>query len=321
VIDDPPRELARAATSAGRSRAWRRAKWTVVAVAATLCALVLAGGVDLVVLEHRLRHVAVRFPDGGSGSTWLVVGSDARRGAGPRRAGQRADVILLVHTGAPHASVISVPRDLLLWSQDGGVERAALAFNDGPQRLVDGLCRTLGVPVTHLAIVTMHGFEDIVDAVGGLSVRIPAPVRDRRAGLELDRSGVTHLSGAQALALVRSRHPQHLVNGSWTRVGEHAGAVTRSRTAAALFAAIRSRARSARRNPISLQRVLWTATGAITLDRGAGLTDLLGLVNGSGRLTALPAARLPRTIAVLADAATRRVLDAAGYPSSCTPAG
>jgi LCP family protein required for cell wall assembly len=294
-------------------------KWAVVAVAAALSAMTLAGGVDMVVLEHRLNHVAVRFPEGGTGETWLVVGSDERNRRGPRFAGHRADVILLVHVGAPGPSIISVPRDLLMRTEAGGVERAALAFDRGPQALVDGLCRTLGVAATHLVVVTMDGFADIVDALGGITVHLAAPVRDRKAQLEIDRAGAVHVSGSDALALVRSRRPEHLVDGVWVGTGEHAGARLRSRNAAAVFNAIRSRARGARHNPVTVQRTLWAATGAMTLDSGAGLTGLLALLNSHGRLAVLPAAPLPRTIALLANARTRAVLAAAGYPPTCTP--
>jgi hypothetical protein len=59
----------------------------------------------------------------------------------------------------------------------------------------------------------------------------------------------------------------------------------------------------------------------MTLDAEAGLNDLLDLLASRGRFTVLPAAPLPRTIAVLADRQTRRALRAAGYPPSCTPRG
>jgi LCP family protein required for cell wall assembly len=290
-----------------------------VGVAAMLCALILATGIDYAVLDHRLKHVAVRFPDAGPGQTWLLIGSDERDRPGVRFAGQRADVILLVHLGAPRSSLISVPRDILLKDAQGGVERAALTFDGGPQQLIDGLCRTLGVAPTHLAIVTMHGFADIVDELGGLTVRIREPVRDHKARLEIDHAGQVHLDGAAALALVRSRHPLLLVDGGWTRLGERAGARARSRNAAAMFTALRRKARAARAHPLTLQRTLWATTGALTLDEGAGLSDVLDLLNSQGRLTVLPAAPLPRTIATLADGRTRQALRAAGYPESCSP--
>lgn len=293
------------------------AAWPVIAFAATMCALTAAGGIDAVLLEHRLRHVSITFPQGGPGETWLLVGSDGTQHGAP---GERADVILLVHTGAPHTSLISVPRDLLLTRAEGGVERAALTYAEGgPQALVDGLCRTLGVPATHLAVINRRGFRDVVDALGGVTVHISEPVRDRKANLEVDETGDVHLDGADALALVRSRHPQRLVGGTWLGVGERAGAITRARNAAAVFNAIRSQAGDLRANPIRLQRTLWTATGAITLDADSDLTDLLGLVHAHGPLTVLPAGRLPRTIALLLNERTRGVLAASGYPPTCTP--
>jgi LCP family protein required for cell wall assembly len=320
VDTDVPTELAAAPA---RSRRWRRTKRVVVAVAATLCAVILAGWVDEVVLDSRLGTVSVALPDGGPGSTWLIIGSDAfpNPHQSPRFAGQRADVILLVHTGSPHASVISVPRDLLIADPEGGLERAALTLDSGGvQQLVDGLCRTLGVGVGHIVELTRDGFADIVGAVGGVTVRVHTPVRDPSVALEIDDTGAVHLDGSQALALVRSRHPQYLRDGVWIRLREHAGARARTRNAGEVFAALRHAARGLRWNPLRLQRVLWAVTGNVRVDADTDLTDLVGLLHGSGRLRVLPAAPLPNTIAVHATDGTRAVLAAAGYSRSCTPA-
>lgn len=319
VDTDVPTEPA---TAPARSRRWRAAKRAVVAFAATLCALTLAVWVDEIVLDSRLGTVSVALPGDGPGSTWLIVGSDAfsRPHESPRFAGQRADVILLVHTGAPHASVISVPRDLLINDPQGGLVRAALTLDSGgPQELVDGLCSTLGVGVGHFAMLTRNGFADIVDATGGVTVRVDAPVRDPSVGLEIDDTGAVHLDGTQALALVRSRHPQYLRDGAWVRLGEHAGARARARNAGEVFAALRHAARGLKWNPLRLQRVMWAVTGNLRVDHGTDLTDLIGLLHSSGRLRVLPAAPLPQTIAVHATERTRAVLEAAGYSGSCTP--
>lgn len=305
-----------------RSRRWRRTKRAVVVLAATLCALTLAAWVDELLLDARLGTVSVALPDDGPGTTWLIVGSDAfpNPHESPRFAGERADVILLVHTGAPHASVISVPRDLLISNPQGGLERAALTLNSGgPQELVDGLCSTLGVGVGHFAVLTRRGFADIVDAAGGVTVHLTAPVRDPSVGLEIDSTGAVHLDGSQALALVRSRHPQYLRDGGWSRLGENAGARARARNAGEVFDALRHAARGLKWNPVRLQRVLWAVTGNIRVDDGTDLTDLIGLLHGSGRLHVLPAAPLPQTIAVQTTDHTRAVLAAAGYSASCTP--
>jgi LCP family protein required for cell wall assembly len=312
-----------AAVAPARSRTWQRAKVSVVAFAAAMCTLVLLAWVDELVLDSRLSTVAVALPPGGAGSTWLIVGSDAFPNAhrSPRFAGHRADVILLVHTGPPRASIISVPRDLLIADPQGGLERAALTLDSGgPQELVDGLCTTLGVGVGHFAMLTRAGFADIVDAAGGITVRVPTPVRDPSVGLMIDRTGAVHLDGAQALALVRSRHPQYLRDGVWIRLREHAGARARARNAGEVFAALRRAGSDLRENPLRLQRVLWDVTGNLTVDRGTGLTDLLGLLHGSARLQVLPAAPLAHTIAMHATERTRAALAAAGYAGGCSPA-
>jgi LCP family protein required for cell wall assembly len=307
-----------------RSLAWRRTKLAVVVFAALLCAVTLATWVDEIVLDARLDTVPVALPDDGPGTTWLIVGSDAFPGTheSPRFAGARADVILLVHTGAPRASVISVPRDLLISNPEGGLERAALALDSGgPQELVDGLCSSLGIDVGHFALLTRFGFADIVDAAGGITVRVPLPVRDPSVSLEIDNSGAVHLDGAQALALVRSRHPQYLRDGRWVRLREHAGARARARNAGEVFDALRRAASDLKWNPLRLQRVLWAVTGNVRVDDATDLTDLIGLLHGAGRLRVLPAAPLPQTIAVRATDRTRAVLAAAGYEGSCTPHG
>jgi LCP family protein required for cell wall assembly len=307
-----------------RSVAWRRTRIATIAFAAAMCAVLLAAGVDAFWLEARLEQFSVALPDDGPGSTWLLIGSDAfpNPHESPRFAGSRADVILLVHTGPPRTSVISVPRDLLLGTEQGGVERAALALDSGgPQELVNGLCRSLGVAVGHVAMLTRDGFAAVVDAAGGVTVQLRTPVRDRSVGLDIEDAGTVHLDGVQALALVRSRHPQYLIDGTWRGLREHAGARARARNAGAVFNALRRQADGLSGHPLRLQRVLWAVTGALRVDAGTGLTDLIGMLHGTGRLRVLPAARLPYTIAVQADERTRAVLGAAGYPATCVPPG
>lgn len=323
MTSDDTGALTEVTAAPARSVAWRRSKLTVVVIAALLCAVTLAAWVDEIVLDARLGTVSVALPDDGPGTTWLIVGSDAfpNPHESPRFAGARADVILLVHTGAPHASVISVPRDLLISNPQGGLERAALTLDSGgPQELVDGLCSTLGVGVGHLAVLTRNGFAAIVDATGGVTVHVPTPVRDPSVGLEIEDTGTVHLDGSQALALVRSRHPQYLRDGVWVRLHEHAGARARARNAGEVFDALRHAASGLKWNPVRLQRVLWTVTGNVRVDSGTDLMDLVGLLRGTGRLRVLPAAPLPQTIAVRATERTRGALAAAGYSGSCTPA-
>ena len=80
-----------------------------------------------------------------------------------------------------------------------------------------------GVRVDHYVMVNLNGFVDVVEAMGGLWVDIPARVRDERYALETGgrkiqvtfRPGCQLLDGRHALAYARTRHQ----DGDWTRMG------------------------------------------------------------------------------------------------------
>ena len=74
-----------------------------------------------------------------------------------------------------------------------------------------------GIEVDHFAWFDFEGFENVVDAVGGVEICLEYPVRDRKAELDLP-AGCTDATGAQALSWVRSRKTQQLIGGSWRSV-------------------------------------------------------------------------------------------------------
>ena len=57
----------------------------------------------------------------------------------------------------------------------------------------------------------------MIDEVGGIEICVANAVRDRDAELALP-AGCTNATGAQALAWVRSRHTQELVDGTWRTI-------------------------------------------------------------------------------------------------------
>ena len=179
---------------------------------------------------------------------------------------------------AGSTTVLSVPRDVVV---DGG--RLAVSWLDGPQATLDGLCG-LGIPSDHLVTVDLAGFAALVDAAGGLDVDVPRPVRDPAAGLELRAAGPQHLDGDTALAMVRSRHPQELVDGGWAPapVDPDGRASTAATVLRALADAVRAR-------PWRLQQVGWAASGALSLDGGTSPGDLAELLTADlGQPVVLP---------------------------------
>lgn len=295
-------------------------------MAAAFVLVIAAGAVtDFFLLDNRIRHVKIAFHHSTSGQTWLIVGSDSRASVpgGPNVygtttavPGQRADVVLLVHSDGTYTHVLSLPRDLLVSPKAGEIDRLTLTLQLGPQAVVDSLCNTLNVAVTRFVEITMAGFAHVVDTVGGVTVTIPYPIRDAFTGLNITRTGQVHLNGTQALALVRSRTPQQLIRGRWVGASEPAGAADRTRWAGTVFTALQHKAKNAVPDPFAMQSLAWAGTGALTTDNHTGLTDLFGL-RGAGAITDVPAAPVGKTLAVSPDAATTAALHAAGLTSSC----
>ncbi|HET6749743.1 MAG TPA: LCP family protein, partial [Actinomycetes bacterium] len=115
----------------------------------------------------------------------LVVGSDTRQGLRDggfgEAAGQRSDVIMVVHLvpDLRHAAVMSIPRDLYV--PVAGTGRSAKinsALNRGPGQLVQTIQQRFGIPIHHYLLVNFDGFREAVDALGGVAMYFPRPVRD-----------------------------------------------------------------------------------------------------------------------------------------------
>lgn len=150
--------------------------------------------------------------------TFLIIGSD--------ESGALADVVIYLleptNGGAPY--IVSLPRDLYIESPcTQQYARINVNLNgcgsevSGPVLVAVAVELFTGIPVDHFVLVDFDGFEDIVDAMGGVELCFEQPTRDRKSHFEVP-AGCIEASGELALAWVRSRHTQILVNGSWTTV-------------------------------------------------------------------------------------------------------
>jgi LCP family protein required for cell wall assembly len=150
--------------------------------------------------------------------TILALGTDVRSdqyGSG------RADVMRAVRVDfqGRRVTALEFPRDL--WVKIPGIEsnlktdyqklNTAYAHGHGPSLLVQTLDLNFGLKVDHYIVANMNVFVDVVDALGGLDITIPAGGIDGRTST--DRSarlvfleGPQHLSGEQALTLARIRN-------------------------------------------------------------------------------------------------------------------
>ena len=273
---------------------------------AGLAALVAVGvavaavAADAAVLLRRSPTVTVTTPGSGEGTAYLLLASDSRERLddGDRRryadrmqaTGERADLVMVLRRpegGEPE--LVSLPRDLYVGSRANGRHRLGLALSRGPQAVVTALCGDLGIGVDHVAVLDFRGLIDLVDTVGAVVETSTPPTRDDRAGLHLDRPGPHHLDGQQALAWVRSRHPQVLVDGRWASPAHWDP--TRTSHAVEVLGQVAKRLDG----PLAAHRVAWSAAPRVRRDTGLGVRAAASLALDlraalqSGRVRTVPA--------------------------------
>ena len=138
----------------------------------------------------------------------LVLGVDRR----PSEAGgapSRSDTMMLaqVSPGSGRVQLLSVPRDLLVEVEPGVEDRINTAYTyggvEGATAAVENLT---GIPVDRHAIVDFGGFEEAIDALGGVTLEVEEPIT---VGIEGRRvyipAGRQELGGLEALAYARYR--------------------------------------------------------------------------------------------------------------------
>ncbi|HMJ73440.1 MAG TPA: LCP family protein [Solirubrobacterales bacterium] len=86
----------------------------------------------------------------------------------------RADTLMLIRAGGGAFRKLSIPRDSYaeIPGQSPQKINAAYAFG-GAKAQIEAVEDFLGIEVDHVAIVDFTGFEDLIDAVGGVKVDVP----------------------------------------------------------------------------------------------------------------------------------------------------
>ena len=181
---------------------------------------VVAGGLWMDSSLHRIAALA-DYPDRpatGTGTTWLLVGSDSRQGltrkeerqlaTGRDIGGRRSDTTMILHIpdngGRP--TLVSLPRDSYLPIPGYGTNKLNAAYSfGGPKLLAETVQNATGLRIDPYMGIGFGGFVNVVDAVGGVRMCLPGPMNDPKAGLHL-KAGCQVLNGKQALGFVRTRN-------------------------------------------------------------------------------------------------------------------
>ena len=281
-------------------RRWPR-RVLIGAIVVVLVAIAAAGG-GYLYLRNRLGQIKKIDIAGAKDSSVsqpmniLLTGSDSRAGessgdaqhfgSASQVAGQRSDVIILVHLDPRTASaaMLSIPRDMLVTlAGSGRLNKINVAFDQGPSELVQTISQNFGITVNHYAAVNFQGLQKLTDAVGGVCLNFPYPVRDgsptgrgNESGLNIPTAGQHVLNGTMALAFVRSRYYQYYKNGSWHPEGT--GDIGRIQRQHEYMRALATRSiHEAKHNPLTANAVINRAVNDVTVDSGLSSSDILGL--------------------------------------------
>ena len=145
---------------------------------------------------------------------YLILGTDRL----PGQTEWRTDSIMLIgiDRAQGRAAVLSVPRDLWVqipnygWGRINQVDYLGerKQAGNGPLFVSQVLSQTLGVSTGHWVRIQMDGFQDMVNAIGGVTVHLDCPFFELPYGSNQYftlPAGDIHLDGATAYRYVRLR--------------------------------------------------------------------------------------------------------------------
>lgn len=224
----------------------RTLKWVGIAVLGWILLSFLAFAVSAQLQSFKLSGEAKDALHGNpflltSAQTILVLGTDARppdtkepgaphskkcfeqqsHGDAPHdgcEAGEyRADTLMLIRAGGGTFNKLSIPRDSYAEIPGNSPTKINAAYAFGGAALqIKTIEDFLGIEIDHVAIVDFTGFEDLINAVGGVEVEVPHKLcAEISGGAGHGQGGVTlrlhpgtnTLDGEKALAYSRVREP------------------------------------------------------------------------------------------------------------------
>jgi LCP family protein required for cell wall assembly len=253
-----------------------------MAVLLVFVVAVVAGGWWMDTSLHRTAALAdyPERPAAGSGTTWLLVGSDSRQGLTPAEQAElttgddmgngRTDTILLVHipsiASSTPSTMVSIPRDSYVPIPGYGQDKINAAFSEGGATLLaQTVEQATGVRVDHDAEIGVEGVATMVDAVGGVTMCPAEPINDPLAGIDLP-AGCQKLDGRNALGFVRSRATPRADLDRMIHQREFMSALLHRAASPAVLL-----------NPLRWYPMAHAASGALTVNEGDHIWDLARL--------------------------------------------
>jgi len=279
----------------GRILAGRFAIALVVA-ATTMVGAVVAVNYVIDVKLNSVTRVGLHTAAASSGPlNFLLVGSDSRAftngnasaqkafGTDQSNGGQRSDTMMVIRVDPDHQRtlVVSFPRDMWVNVPGQGRTKINSAYNDGPQKVIDTLKADYNININHFVRVDFQSFQGVVNAIGSVPVYVPYQARDDLTGLYSPSPGCKSLTGADALAYVRSRDLQYYSQSKKRWMPADAvpdiDRIARQQQFIKQLAGIA--VQKSLRDPLVGNQILNRVLENLTVDKGLSKNDVLTLVD------------------------------------------
>jgi LCP family protein required for cell wall assembly len=193
----------------------------------------------------------------------------------------RADTLMLIRAGGGAFRKLSIPRDAYaeIPGQSPQEINAAFAFG-GAGAQIEAVEDFLGTEIDHVAIVDFTGFEDLIDAVGGVVVDVPQKIcADISGGAGGGQGGSTvrlgkgenTLNGEKALTYARIRKPGPCPGAGTSAYALGYDDFDRARAQQQVISGIKGRLTDPLRLPYNFARgpiIGWNAPKAFVSDMG-----------------------------------------------------
>lgn len=147
---------------------------------------------------------------------FLLLGIDQRAGDDPNKTRSDTMIVVSIDPNKKTVAMLSIPRDL--WVEVSGYQPNKINtfhFLGGPELAKRAVQENFGIKINYWIRVNFRGFEQVVNAMGGLVLDVERPIHDDEYPLS-DKddnirrlyipSGMQQMDGELALEYARSRH-------------------------------------------------------------------------------------------------------------------
>jgi LCP family protein required for cell wall assembly len=188
-----PLEYRGPGTATPKPRRWGR--WVALGLGSLVVLLVLWGVLGWLSVSHGVSDANKRLtPDAKSAlakqsgllvshsTTILLLGTD-NSDLASRAGDMHSDSILLLRTDPSHHRLyyLSIPRDLQVPIPGHGTQKINAAFqNGGPELALQTIHEFTGLDINHVIVVNFGDFKELIDALGGIDINVPKPIRSNR---------------------------------------------------------------------------------------------------------------------------------------------